>query len=229
MVNVLGPDIGQRLGRRAERELIAACAKHLEKIASITGQFNLLVDAYCNCDASKVRYYTAEVNIREKEADAIKGEIIDNLMESSLHPMDQDEIIRLVLTSDDIAAYLKSASRRLSCTDAGAVPVPIKAGLKEITGKLVEETAALMDTIDALSDNSGDVTDKAEKTERLEEMIDDLRVDLLAQILKWGDTAQHVSDWLMIKETVESIESSSDKVEDTADVIRAIAVLRRKR
>jgi uncharacterized protein Yka (UPF0111/DUF47 family) len=92
--------------------------------------------------------------------------------------------------------------------------------------RLIDENAALMRAVDAIANGSGDVADKAALTERIEEEIDDMRVDLLAKILKWGDNAEHVSDWLMLKEAVENIESSSDKMEDTVDVIRAIAVLR---
>jgi len=219
--------IGTWLGRKAEKEIISACAKHFEKIFGITNQFKLFMDAYCDGDLDKAKYYTKEVVEREREADVIKRRLIDDLMVTSLHPMDQDEIIRLVLTADDIAAHLKSATRKLSYTDVTTIPLPIKDGLRVIVNKLVEENAALMTAFDAISNGSGDVADKAALTEQIEEEIDDLRVDLLAKILKWGDNAEHVSDWLMLKEAVENIESSSDKMEDTADVLRAIAILRR--
>ncbi len=221
--------IGAWLGRKAEMEIIAASAKHLEKIYGITNQFKLFMDAFCDGDLEKAKHYTKEVVDREKEADAIKRKLINDLMETSLHPMDQDEIIRLVLTTDDIAAHLKSATRKLSYTDVNKIPPVIKDGLKGMVNKLVDENTALMQALDSLATGSGDVIGKTLLTEQLEEEIDDLRVDLLAKILKWGDEAEHVSDWLMLKEAVENIESSSDKMEDTADVIRAIAVLRGKR
>jgi uncharacterized protein Yka (UPF0111/DUF47 family) len=82
--------------------------------------------------------------------------------------------------------------------------------------------------VEALLKGNDDVTENAEKTERIEETIDDARVDLLAQILKWGDVSEHVSDWIMLKETVENIETASDKIEDTADVLREIAIMRGK-
>jgi uncharacterized protein Yka (UPF0111/DUF47 family) len=67
----------------------------------------------------------------------------------------------------------------------------------------------------------------AEETERIEEAIDDLRVDLLAQVLKWGDNYKYISNWLMIKEAIENIESASDEMENTADILRAMAILRK--
>jgi len=218
--------IGIWIGRHEEKVIINICEKHLEKIFTIVNKFKIFTDTYCSGDVEEATKLSREITTLEREADELKEAVIDNLMESTLHPMDQDEIIRLILTSDDIASQLKSATRKLLFSDATNIPEIVKSGLKQMVNILVEEAAALMETKDALQNNRNDVIKKAEKTERLEEVIDDLRVDLLAQILEWGDTAAHICDWLMIKEAVENIEFSSDKIEDTADVIRAIAILR---
>jgi len=218
--------LGIWLGRQAEKEVIGACEAHLDKIFAIVDRFQEFINNYCDGDVEEARYKAKDIVTLEREADSIKEGIIDNLMKSTLHPMDQDEIIRLVLTSDDIAAQLKSTTRKLLYTHPNEIPVNIKMGLKDLVNTLVEESGALRETIDALVKNRDDVKDKAEKTERLEETIDDLRVDLLAQILKWGDISEHVSDWIMMKEAVENVEMASDKIEDTADVLRAIAILR---
>jgi len=187
-----------------------------------------MLNAYLKNDIEEATKKAQDIVSLEREADQIKEEIIDNLMNSSLHPMDQDEIIRLVLTADDIAAQLKATARKLLYTHSYEVPPHIKDGLKGIMDLIVEESHALRSTIEALVKDRNDIREWAEKTERLEEAIDDARVDLLAQILKWGDTSKHVSDWIMIKEAVENMETASDKMEDTADVIRQIAVLRGK-
>lgn len=221
--------VGIWLGRRAEKEIIAACAKHLEKIFSIVNKFKIFMDTLCEGDIDGARKLALEVADLEREADEIKETIIEDLMGSSLHPMDQDEIIRLVLTSDDIAAELKSAARKIQSSHITEIPENIKIGLKQMVNALIEETAVLMATIDSLANNRSDVAENAEKTERLEEKIDDMRVDILAQILDWGDSGAHIRDFVMVKEAVENIEASSDKVEDTADVIRAIAILRGRR
>jgi predicted phosphate transport protein (TIGR00153 family) len=218
--------MGIWLGRQAEKEVIGACEGHLNKIFEIVDRFQVFINNYCDSDVEEARYKAKDIVTLEREADSIKEGIIDNLMKSTLHPMDQDEIIRLVLTADDIAAQLKSTTRKLLYTHPNEIPVNIKMGLKDLVNTLVEESGALRETIDALVKNRDDVKDKAEKTERLEEAIDDLRVDLLAQILKWGDISEHVSDWIMMKEAVENVEMASDKIEDTADVLRAIAILR---
>ncbi|MCQ5377069.1 MAG: DUF47 family protein [Candidatus Methanomethylicia archaeon] len=221
--------IGIWMGRREEKAVISACKRHIEKIFSIVNRFKQFVDAYCDGNVEAAKQTAIEITTLEREADEIKESIIDELMESSLHPMDQDEIIRLILTADDIAAHLKSATRKMTYAHTSDVPEPIKNGLKDMVNSLIDEMVALIQTIKALEKNKGEVTAKAEITERIEEKIDDMRVDLLAKILDWGDVAEHVRDFVMVKEAVENIESASDKMEDTADVLRAIAILRGKK
>lgn len=221
--------IGFWLGQRVEKEAISACEKHMEKVFSIVKKFREYVYALMESECEKAKEMASEIVAFEREADQIKEEIIKELMESSLHPMDQDEIIRLLMTADDIAANVKSATRKLLYTHPKDIPEDVKSGLRNLVDVLLEEAMNLMETIEALVKRTGQVVSKAEKTERLEEKIDDMRVDLIAKILDWGDTAAHIRDWLMVKEVVENIEASSDRMEDTADLIRAIAVLRGKR
>ncbi|MBS7621781.1 DUF47 family protein, partial [Candidatus Bathyarchaeota archaeon] len=47
-----------------------------------------------------------------------KEEIISEISRGPFHPIDREDIIELVLTIDDIAANLKSASRKLLYTDS---------------------------------------------------------------------------------------------------------------
>lgn len=220
--------VGLWLGRQASKETITASCKHLKRIFAIVSVAQEMLYAYLRNDIEEATKKAQDITSLEREADKIKEEIIDNLMNSSLHPMDQDEIIRLILTADDIAAQLKATARKLLYTHSEEVPQHIKDGLKGIMDLIAEESNALRSTIEALVKDRNDIRERAEKTERLEEAIDDARVDLLAQILKWGDTSEHVSDWIMIKEVVENMETASDKMEDTADVIRQIAILRGK-
>ena len=218
--------IGIWLSRQTEKEVISSCEDHLSKIFQVVDKFKEFIEKYVDNNAEDCHYLAIEISNLEREADQIKENIIEKLMKLLFHPMDQDEIMRLVTIADDIAAHLKSATRKLLYTTPQEVPNHIKDGLKSITHLLVEEKNCLKKTIDAFI-SKGDVKKMAEETERIEETIDDLRVDLLAQVLKWGDNYRYISNWLMIKEAIENIESASDEMENTADVLRAMAILRK--
>ncbi len=202
--------------------------EHLKRIFDIISLIREMIVSFTNDDNEEAARKAKAIVEMEREADDIKEEVIDKLMNSALHPLDQEEIIKLIMTADDIAAHCKSTARKLLYVHSNEVPPHIKEGLKGIVDLLYDEANALRLTIEALVKGTNDVTENAEKTERLEEAIDDARVDLLAQILKWGDMSEHVSDWIMLKEAVENIEIASDKIEDTADVLREIAIMRGK-
>lgn len=220
--------VGIWLGRQASKENIMASREHLKRVLDIVSLTREMVYSFVNDDSEETLRKAKSIVVAEREADEIKKEVIDKLMNSSLHPLDQEEIVKLIMTADDIAAHCKSSARKLNYIHSHEVPLHIKEGLKGIVDLLFDEANALRLTVEALLKGNDDVTENAEKTERIEETIDDARVDLLAQILKWGDVSEHVSDWIMLKETVENIETASDKIEDTADVLREIAIMRGK-
>jgi predicted phosphate transport protein (TIGR00153 family) len=220
--------VGIWLGRQASKENIMASSEHLKRVFAIIDLVRDMVYSFTNDDTEEAARKAKAIVELEREADKIKEDVIYKLMNSSLHPLDQEEIVKLIMTADDIAAHCKSTARKLLYIHSHEVPSHIKEGLKGLIDLLYDEAYALRQTVEALLKGSDDIAENAEKTERLEEAVDDARVDLLAQILKWGDISEHVSDWIMLKEAVENIETASDMMEDTADVLREIAIMRGK-
>lgn len=160
----------------------------------------------------------------ERQADEEKEKIISEVSRGPFHPMDREDIIRLVLTMDDIAANIKSASRKLLYTDPNEAPKEIRKDLAQLTDLLVEIVSRLGKTLDALISGSKETLKLADSVERKEEEIDEFRHDLIAKILRWGDSSGRLSNVLIMKEAIENIEAASDRAEDVADLIRSIAV-----
>jgi predicted phosphate transport protein (TIGR00153 family) len=212
-------------GRRREKAVLEMCEKHYSKVLSVVVEMKKFIDAYCNSDFDSARKVFEEIFRFEREADDVKKSIVTELMRGPFHPLDREEIMKLVLTVDDIAAYVKASSRRLLYVNPKEVPENIRDGLKTITYKMYDAATILKEGLSKLTSKPDDALDAAEKTERIEEEVDDLRVDLIAEILKWGDKVESIGSWLMIKDAVEFIENAVDRLEDTADVIRAIVIL----
>ncbi len=161
----------------------------------------------------------------EREADDEKEKIISEVSKGPFHPLDREDIIRLVLSMDDIAANLKSASRKLLYSDPREAPDEVKKGLVELAKLLEEIVSKLGETLDALIGGSKETLKLADLVERKEEEIDEFRHELIAKILEWGDSAEKLSRVLIVKEAVENIEAASDKAEDVADVVRSIVAV----
>ncbi len=165
-----------------------------------------------------------EVFKYEKEADDIKRKILSELSSEFFHPIDREDLIRLVLTSDDVAAYAKAWSRRLTLLNVGNVPQEILNKLFVMASKVHEATLLMKKAAEKLMLDPREVLELANKIEVLEEEVDDIRHEVFKDILNFCEQSK-ISQCLMVKEVMDSIENSADKCEDVADVLRSIALL----
>lgn len=213
-------------GRKREIEIFNICRVHMETIVSVVAAMRDLVHLMCEGEFDRACELFKVVFDRERDADDVKERILDELSKGPFHPIDREDIIHLVLTADDLAANAKSASRKLCLVKPSDMPDDVKRDLKKMADMVYEIAVKLKDAFNILIENPKKAIEAAEEVERLEERIDDHRVDLLAEILRWADVAEKVSHWLLVKEAVENMEMIADKAEDTADVIRVISIIR---
>ncbi len=214
------------LGRKREREMLKLSKLHFDKVMELTKTFKEYIDLYSDCRPEEYSSKYQLIFKLEREADEEKEKIISEISRGPFHPIDREDIIGLVLTIDDIAANLKSASRKLLYTDSRNVPEPVRGKLVGLTGFMMEIIEKLGEALNALIEKSEDTLKLTDLVERKEEEIDEFRHDLINEVLKWGDSSGRLSDVLMVKEAIENIENASDRAEDVADLIRRITVTR---
>jgi len=212
------------IAKRKEREVISICIKHVDKVIEVAKYAKDLMNAYANGMIDKVKELYREVFDREKEADDIKRSIIAELSKGIFHPIDREDLVRLTLTIDDVAAYLKAASRRLMLLIPTRVSKEISNLLILMASKVYEATMLIKDAIIELVEDPRKSLKLADDIERIEEEVDDIRMKALEEVLKWCEEVK-VSPCIICKEVVDSLENAADKCEDVADVIRAIALL----
>ncbi len=212
------------IAKRKEREVISICIKHVDKVIEVAKYAKDLMNAYANGMIDKVKELYREVFDREKEADDIKRSIIAELSKGIFHPIDREDLVRLTLTIDDVAAYLKAASRRLMLLIPTRVSKEISNLLILMASKVYEATMLIKDAIIELVEDPRKSLKLADDIERIEEEVDDIRMKALEEVLKWCEEVK-VSSCIICKEVVDSLENAADKCEDVADVIRAIALL----
>ncbi len=173
----------------------------------------------------KVKENYLKVQDYEGEADKIKRLIIKELSSGFIHPIDREELIRLILTNDDIATYLKAASRRAILVDPKLIDEEIKDYIIEMSKRVVESVKKLEEAVLVITLKPSRSLELADEVERLEEEVDEIRIKALAKILEFCDKTK-TSLCIIAKDIVDSLENSEDRCEDAADVIRSIAVLK---
>ncbi|MEM0328992.1 MAG: DUF47 family protein [Nitrososphaerota archaeon] len=214
------------IGRKREREMLKLSKLHFNKVMELTKTFKEYIALYSDCRPEEYSSKYQLIFKLEREADEEKEKILSEVSRGPFHPIDREDIIGLVLAIDDIAANLKSASRKLLYTDSRNVPEPVRRKLNDLANLMMEIVERLEDALSALIDGSKDALGLADLVERKEEEIDEFRHDLISDVLICGDSSGKLSDVLMVKEAVESIENASDRAEDVADLIRRITITR---
>jgi len=210
------------LGKRREKDILRLTEKHLRKIISLAITLKDFIQAFSSNSTENMEKTFKEIFRLEREADDEKENIIVELSKGPFHPMDREDIMRLVLTMDDIAANIKAASTKLLYVDPVNVPDNVKTDTVELVNRVYNIVMSFGDALQGLIEGSKDVLKLAENVERKEEAIDEFRVVLIAKILEWGEKSQRISALLMLKEAVENLETASDSTEDAADIIRGI-------
>jgi len=198
--------------------------EHAKKVRDILADLEDFLKAFYEGKQEEYQLIFKKIFDQEREADNLKDEIIRELSKGPFHPIDREDIIRLMIVTDDIASYAKGGARKLSHLSSNDVPTNIKDGLVIMVKMVREEMEYLINAIDSLIKSPKDSLDYANLVERKEEEIDEFKEELITTILIWGDQTGSISRWLLVKESVEYFENMADRIEDVADIIRGLAI-----
>ena len=212
------------IGRVVEKEALVLALAHIKKVSDVSKATLELMKIFKLSDKEAVRKAFKKVNSFEEAADDIKRSIIKELSEGYIHPISREELIRLILVGDDIAAYLKAAARKACMSEPSEIPVEVKDYAIRMAERIYDATSKLVEAISLVKKEPKKALELADEVEKIEEEVDDIRDDALKCVFEICDDSKP-STCLISKEIIDSLENSSDRCEDTGDVIRSIAVM----
>ncbi len=214
------------ISRRREQEILELEIRHLSKILEVAEASLDLVDSLLRGGDVEEAY--RRVKEAERAADRVKDEIVEDLSRGIFHPIDREELLRLVLTGDDIADHLNAGSRRLlilARVEPETLPQEVLNAIRDIAGKARESIGLLIDAVKVLRRDPRRATELAQKVERLEEEADEARSRAEEELVRWCNTVAKPGSCVTLHKALESFETATDKCEDTGDVVRSIAIL----
>jgi hypothetical protein len=213
------------LGRQRERKILESCEEHLNKVLEVTRESYNTFMAFYRGDKRGVDDCFKKVFELERQADTVKDKIIEELSKGIFHPINREEVIRLILTSDDIADFAKSSARRLLFIQPEDVSPELKEAIKIFADLFIKATEGVSKAFRKLLKNPGEAIKASAMVERLEERVDDFRFEaVLPEFLRWCEKCKNTGLCLMVFSVIESMENLVDRCEDAADVIRHIAI-----
>ncbi len=208
-----------------EREFVKRCIAHATKILDTVKSLRNMIESLKRGDTASARESYEKVFQSENAADDVKREILRELSRGVIHPLDREYVVRLVLTMDDIAAYAKATARRLliSMNLGYSLDHQTLDLLYQMATKLEQASELLIKALEALVSSPREALSLADSVERLEEEVDEIRMQALESIFR--ACREHPADWCLIaKDVVDSMENAVDRTEDSADMVRLIAV-----
>ncbi len=210
-----------------EKEVLKSCDIHMKKIMETVIEMDKAVQGVCNLNKKKTINGFSGTFKREREADEIKRKILEDLAKGIFHPINRDEIVRLVMTADDVASNAKAVARKLTFIDPKSLPQKLRKTLCTFSNRLVEISKTTYKNFLVLSKNPTSAVAISHQVEKLEEEIDDLRAEkLMPQLLEWYRKNRDIGSSLLLKEITDNMENVADYCEDVSDIIRCIALSR---
>jgi len=209
------------LGKKEEKTSLEHTRQHIAKVMVTVEKLNDAICALEKGDIPEKDKAIEEVKVAEHEGDILRRQMMAELSEGLLLPLDREDLMRFVKRLDNIADSAKSATRLLEFCKTN-LPVELIRKLREDSNLIVEEMEKMNEAMDSLIKNDIEETlSRCSAVEELEEKADDKRRELL-EILFAADLP--ANQLILFFEIIETVESVSDRIEDADDLIRILAV-----
>jgi len=197
----------------------------MQKIMAVVEEMYKTFSLFHELDRKGVEENFRKVFEYERQADEVKRSILDELSKGVFHPINREEIIRLIMTADDIAAHAKASTRKLNFIPPEKLTENLREAMKTFAVNLVKITEGVNNAFNALEHDPKMAIQASQKVETMEEKIDDFRIEsVIPEFLLWCSKSKDVGLCLLLKETLDGMENCADRCEDLADVIRDIAL-----
>jgi uncharacterized protein len=152
----------------------------------------------------------------EHRGDDMTHAIITTLNQTFITPFDREDIHRLTSSLDDVLDYVNSAGMRLTLYRIDSPP-PVAA---ELAGFIVKQSEELALGVSLLEQNQR-VLEHCVEVHRLENEADKVSRNAIAELF---DNEKDPIRLIKMKELYEVLETATDKAEDAANVLEAVAL-----
>jgi uncharacterized protein len=161
----------------------------------------------------------AELINKEKEADEIRRILIFELNKTFITPFDREDIFALSRTIDDVLDYAYS-----TLTEMEVLKVRPTSFMQRITSLLRDAAYELLQAVDRLQDHPGVANEHAQRAKALENRIEDVYREALADLFSGAEDTKHIVKMLKQREVYRHLSNAADRGDEAANVIADIVV-----
>jgi len=162
---------------------------------------------------------SALVAAKEKEADEARRILIDELNKTFITPFDREDIFSLSRTIDDVLDYAYSTVSELEI-----LKVKPTHYMQRMASILRDAAYELLMAVDRLEKHPGVANDHAQRAKALENRLEDVYREALADLFSGAEDIQHVIKMLKLREVYRHLSNAADRGDEAANVIADIIV-----
>jgi len=215
-------DLVKWFEKRRETKTLATVQRHLTLTTEIVEDLEKAAIAAVEHDNEEMRRSIERVTREEREADALRRKVMDEISKGELSPTDREDLMGLVKKVDMVADWSRESTRILGATPMQHVPKPIKTELLEMVRSVKECARSLQKCVNKMMTKPEEALQAADIVEREEEKTDDIHER--ARILIGNEDIPKAGVAVLISQLFEAIEMIADSCEDACDQVRIIMV-----
>ena len=160
-----------------------------------------------------------KVTRAEKEADELRRILIDELNRTFVTPIDREDIFALSRAIDDILDYGYSTVDEMTILN-----VEPNSYLRRMVSLLKTAANEIYTATVRLKDHPGVANEHALRAKALENRVEDVYREALADLFSGPKDVEHVVEMLKLREIYRHLSNSADRGDEAANVITDIVV-----
>jgi predicted phosphate transport protein (TIGR00153 family) len=199
--------------------------EHLELTQNAVMDLYKMVEASAMCLEKDCKDFFESVSQLEMKADALRRTMVEELTKSEMFPEERSDLMELVRAVDWVADWSKEAGRILVIIPFDKAPDEMKQAALNMCKANVDCVAVLGECVQSLHEkNPAKALNLADKVEILEEELDELYSTARGHLSNLEYPGFSVGALILLNEFLDAVETIADWCENTADIVRAIAV-----
>jgi predicted phosphate transport protein (TIGR00153 family) len=208
--------------KRRETKALATIQRHLALTTGIVEDLEKAIMAAIKSEEKEMCIYIERVASNEREADALRRKVMDEVSKGELSPVDRADLMDLVKRVDMVADWSRESTRVLGAIPMEHVPKSIKDEFVEMVKSVKECVASLQKCVNKMMTKPEEALKAADDVEREEEKVDDIHEK--ARMLIGKEDIPRAGVAVLVSQLFEAIEMIADACEDTCDQVRVIMI-----
>ena len=180
---------------------------------------HILAKIIDNPEPSQMEEAFKEIKSLENQADDIAHAVFDALDTTFITPFDREDIHQLVSKMDDVLDFINAVSQQIKLYK----PKKLPAGYRELNMIVVRGCEQIRIAIMELRNLKKPIkiNDACVKINELENMADEIYHQLISELFQREEDAIEL---IKQKEILETLEMTTDRVEDVSDILKTIII-----